>query len=306
MNNALKPVTINFAVDTNGRPHAIKRNSTVFVPFGDDLEPVLATAQFKRGAPQARCQVTYEAIADDFSAAPIDALIDYSVFPGGVRLPKAGYARVAPADSSCFDPQPAVRNRVYPDFQAIPQVPGARHWSMIGFDIDGQGRPIKLRVFRSTGNAALDKASTKAVAESRFAPGARRGCLYPHWKAATPLPAPSTPDDLPPNANATCPVSEAWKVKPVLRFPETYRRRGVEGWAVIGYDVAPWGATGNVRVIASEPSEQIGAAALNVVRLATKESSPQGYVICVTRVRFVMADQTKPAPAAAGEPPAPF
>ena len=34
--------------------------------------------------------------------------------------------------------------------------------------------------------------------------------------------------------------------------------RAIEGWAVIAFDVAPWGGTGNVRVVASEPAADFG------------------------------------------------
>ncbi len=55
---------------------------------------------------------------------------------------------------------------------------------------------------------------------------------------------------------------------------------------MIGYDVAPWGQTGNWSVIASEPSADFGQAALNAVRLAVKGESPQGASGCLTLVRF--------------------
>lgn len=300
-----KPVTIDFAIDADGRPHAIKRSSTAFSLFSDDLEPALATARFRPGTPGKQCQITYIATPADFESAPIDALIDYSIFPGRLRLPQAGYDHVKPAGADCFDPPPDVRARVYPDFHAIPQAPGTRSWSMIGFDIDARGQPTKVRVFRTTGNTALDQASLKAIAASRFEPGARRGCLYPYWRTAPPLAAPPMPANLPNEGSAGCPTASSWKAKPVQIFPEAYRRRGVEGWAVIQYDVAPWGATGNAQVLASEPSDAFGQAALNTVRSATKEASPQGYINCVTRVRFEIGNPKKPA-AEPLEPPAPF
>ncbi len=299
-----KPVTIDFAIDDDGRPHAIKRSSTAFSLFSDDLEPALATARFRPGMPAKQCRIIYDATAASFDSAPVDALIDYSIFPGFQRLPKAGFDHVKPAGADCFDPAPEVRARIFPDFQAIPQAPGTRSWSMIGFDIDARGRPTNVGVYRTTGNIALDRASLKAVAASRFEPGVRHGCLYPYWRTAPPLPAPPIPADLPREGDGGCPTPSDWKSKPVLAFPEAYRRRGVEGWAVIQYDVAPWGATGNARVLASEPSDAFGLAALNTVRAATKEASPQGYVNCVTRVRFEIGDPKKAAEPP--EPPAPF
>jgi TonB family protein len=304
-----KSITLTFDIDRTGRPHAIKRSGPTYVLYGEDLDATLATARFAPGAERTGCTVTYDLDTAAIDAAPIDRLIAYSLFPVGQRLPQAGFDRVrlaASANSTCGDPAPAVRRRIYPDFKAIPQAPATRSWSMISFDIDAQGKPVKARVFRSTGNAALDRASVKAVADSRFEPGARRGCVYPYWRAGPTLAAPAIPDALAERADATCPATAPWKTHPVLRYPDAYRRQGVEGWGIVAYDVAPWGQTGNLRVVASEPSAAFGAAAMETVRAATKEASPQGYSNCVTRVRFVLAADGKQGPDLATGAPPPF
>jgi TonB family protein len=82
----------------------------------------------------------------------------------------------------------------------------------------------------------------------------------------------------------------------VLRFPEPYRRRAIEGWAVVTYDVAPWGEINNIQVKASQPSADFGAQAVTVLRSARVKPGP-GAVGCVERVRFVMeSDQAETAP----------
>ncbi len=309
-----KLVTISFAIDATGRPHAIKRSATSYSIFGLDLEPALATARFKPGGTRTACSIAYEPDVADIAKAPVDRLIAYSIFPSSQRLPKIGYDRVRSIltpGSTCVDPLPSVRNRAFPDFQSIPQPPAKRDLSMISYDIDGQGRTINVKVAQSTGHVALDRASTRAVAQSRYEAGARRGCLYPYWRRGDPLAAPAIPEAPAPSPDSGCPVAEQWKTQPVLRFPEPYMRRDVEGWGIVAYDVAPWGATGNLRVIASEPSADFGIAAMNTVRAATKESSTRGYTNCQTRVRFVIArpgqlsanGATKPR---AEEPVAPF
>ncbi|WP_066646931.1 MULTISPECIES: energy transducer TonB [Sphingomonas] len=304
---AILPVTLSFAIDASGRPHAIKR-STAYRAYSDEIEPTLASAQFAAGTARTDCTLTYAPDAMPIETAPIDALIAYSVFPSAGRLPKSAYDRiraVASAGSTCDQP-PAVRRRTFPDFKAIPQAPGTRSWSMIGFDINGAGRPTNVKLFRSTGNAALDRASVRAVADSRFEPVARRGCLYPYWRSGPTLAAPPIPDTASAEA-PTCPVGSQWKTKPILRFPESYRRLGIEGWASVAYDVAPWGQTGNIRVLASEPSDAFGAAAIGIVRAATKVPSAQGYTNCVTRVRFVLdPEPAAPVAEAEGAVPAPF
>lgn len=309
-----KLVTIYFAIDATGRPHAIKRSAAKYSIFAHDLEPALATARFKPGSTRTACNITYEPDVVDIASAPVDRLLAYSIFPSSQRLPKIGYDRVRSIltpGSTCVDPPPVVRNRAFPDFQAIQQPPAKRDVSMISYDINRQGRTINVRVAQSTGNVALDRASMRAVAQSRYAAGARRGCLYPYWRRGSPLAAPAISEELAPSPDSGCPVSEQWKTQPVLRFPEPYMRRGVEGWGIVAYDVAPWGATGNLRVIASEPSADFGIAAMNTVRAATKEASTRGYTNCQTRVRFVIARPSQPtadgaARGAVEEPVAPF
>jgi TonB family protein len=73
-----------------------------------------------------------------------------------------------------------------------------------------------------------------------------------------------------------------------LVFPENFRRRSIEGWAVIRYDVAPWGQTGNVRVAEAQPAAGFGDAARSIVQLSTRRPSAYGYTGCLELVRFVL------------------
>ena len=82
---------------------------------------------------------------------------------------------------------------------------------------------------------------------------------------------------------------------PALVFRGGFLQRRVVGWALIGYDVAPWGQTGNVRVLAAEPAAAFGEQALNIVRSARKETADTGMTGCVTMVRFVMPPMKPPA-----------
>ena len=278
-------VTLEFSIDATGRPASIRIADSRPI-YGNDLTATLAAARFSGNMPADQCRVTYQPMITDIDNAPREALLDYMLFPSGRPLAQEEQRQFWPADGDCFKPTPAPRLRAYPDFKAIPQPPGTRSWSMIGFDIDGRGRPINLRVDRSTGNVELDKAAVDAVSKSRFEPRARRGCIVPFWRTGATLAAPAVPEALLAREKATCAAAGDWKVKPRPVYPDAFRRRGVEGWAVIGYDVAPWGQTGNWSVIASEPSADFGQAALNAVRLAVKGESPQGASGCLTLVRF--------------------
>ncbi len=167
--------------------------------------------------------------------------------------------------------------RAFPDFAKVAGTPGVKDWSLIGFDTDAGGVPVRMRTLHTTGNAALDAAAAKAVGESRFTGGARTDCLYPYWKAAEKLPAPPIPDEeaLRPEGSV-CASKPEWNSRPVLVFPEPWRRRAIEGWAVVSYDVAPWGAVGNARVLASQPSEDFGRQAMSIVQSGRVAASAQG------------------------------
>lgn len=99
---------------------------------------------------------------------------------------------------------------------------------MIGYDLDAGGRPVREHVVAGTGNAALDRASLKAVAASRFERGVRKGCLYPYRRRGNVLTAPAAIDKeaLSP-AGATCPATIDSAQPPILSYPETFRRRGI-------------------------------------------------------------------------------
>jgi TonB family protein len=78
---------------------------------------------------------------------------------------------------------------------------------------------------------------------------------------------------------------------PRLQFPAGFVQRRIEGWAIIAYDVAPWGEIGNVRVLRAEPADAFGYQARDIVRNARQGSSPTGRSGCVDLVRFVMPNK---------------
>ncbi|MEN2786275.1 hypothetical protein ABC969_07570 [Sphingomonas qilianensis] len=49
----------------------------------------------------------------------MDLAIAYTVFPTAGRPPEALWRRIRPADTTCFEPTPALLNRAYPDFAVI-------------------------------------------------------------------------------------------------------------------------------------------------------------------------------------------
>lgn len=283
-------VAYTFDIDSSGRTVAIRRLENTVRAYGsEDIAPSLAATRFAAGSGHSNCTIAYIPRQTSLDTTPIADLTAYSVNAIAGPLPKDAWQRILD-ENDCRDERAlGLKNRAFPDFQAIPAKPGVREWSMVGYDITDDGATSNIQTIAGSGNAPLDRASRKAVEETRYHAGGRKGCRFPYWRSPGTLPAPQMPED---NsqfrpAAATCPDRHEWAVQPTLRFPEAYRRRAIEGWAIVTYDVAPWGEVSNIKVIASQPTEDFGTQAATVVR-GGKAVTTQGFVGCVERVRFMM------------------
>lgn len=302
-NTLLPEVEFSFRIDETGRTLGITRTSTDQHSVSIDIAPVVAAARFNAGKARLGCTVKYVSHASEIPEASLKAAFEYSIFPNMGRQ-QAVFDRVKPEGSTCFNGPPAVLTRSYPDFSKVPATPGRTDWSMTQFDIDASGKPVNLRTVGSTGNIVLDKASRDSVARSQFAKEAKKGCLYPYWRVAGTVDAPDLPEEdafRPENAN--CPKEIEWATQNPATYPERFRKRYIEGWAVIVFDVAPWGNTGNVRIAAAEPAAEFGIAAKQIVEVRKVKDAGQGYTGCVERVRFRMS---KPKTEEIGEETKPF
>jgi TonB family protein len=284
------PMTLSFDIDASGRPVSIKAANRY--AFNDDVAPALAASRFPAVA-HCGCSVNFSADIRPMSTAFPADLVAYTMMATSGPLPPEGWKRIR-QDGTCGDrPRPQPRLRAYPDFASIAATPGAKDWSLVAYDIDAGGKPVAVRMALGTGNKALDAEAVKAVRKSRFSGGARNACLYPYWRAPATLPAPAMPQEGPRPANATCSADRKWVRKPELQFPVAYGRRRIEGWAVVSFDTAPWGAVGNVQVLGAQPSDDFGRQAAQMIERATVAPSPQGSTGCIERVRFVMPGEDK-------------
>jgi len=291
-----RTVTYRFRIDATGRPLSIARDGGGYAAQAEDIAPSLAASRFP-AADRRDCAITYTARTTPLAAAPVADLMSYAVTPLTGPLPRAGWNRIMPAGADCRTiPAPRILLRAYPDFDRLPATPGVRGWSMVGYDLDARGRPVRARTLEGTRNPALDAAAVRAVRASRFTPGARTGCLYPYWQNPATIAPPPLPDRIGTADTANhCPAGE-WVYRPTPVYPRAWHARGVEGWAIVAFDVAPWGEIGNVRAIASEPAAEFGQEALRLLRGARKAISTTGHVGCVERVRFAMPARTAAAP----------
>lgn len=288
----MQPAAIRFRIDATGRPLSIRNDRSGFIAGAADLVPALAASVFPAGSAQEDCTVRYTARIASFEQSSIDDMIAYSVAPQSGALPDAGWDRMWPAGTTCRQmPRPAPLRLSFPDYESLRGTRGVRDWSAVQFDTDRQGRPVNVRLRAGTGNPALDKAAVAAIRASRYTQGPRIGCLSPFARAAEPLPPPPMPssDGLRP-AGSQCAVERPWTTPLRLVYPANLRGRGIEGWAVVAYDVAPWGEPGNVRILASEPAAEFGDAASRLIRQGRKPASPTGQSGCIDKVRYKMQD----------------
>lgn len=289
-----QPFTVRFNIDESGRVFGLKRDPAGYGLMAD-LTPSLAASRFTSGTPRKECSIVYEPKTTSIADADLHDLIRYSIF-AQQRAPREVFERISPPDSNCTMPPPPLLLRAYPDFEKIPATSGRSDWSMVKFDIDASGMPVRPGIYGSTGNRALDKASIDAVAKSRFTKGIKTGCLYPYWRRGGTLAAPDSKEmEAYRPEGSNCLQTVNWKYQPALVYPESFRRRDIEGWAVIAFDVAPWGVTGNASVVAAEPAAEFGEAARQLVLGSSIGPSAQGFTKCLVKVRYAMAGQGRPA-----------
>ncbi|WNO54981.1 TonB family protein [Stakelama saccharophila] len=291
--DALSPRRLSFRISRTGRPLGIaeaddrsRRNSHT------DVAASLAAWRFEPGQARGDCTVTFVPQAYAPDAAPRGEAMRYAALPniGGPGLNV--WPSFAPEESNCNDERPARRVTVYPDFKDVEQEPGRLSTSFFTFDTTADGKPRNVALIGSDGNRELNEAGLQAMRKWRFVSGkAYHGCRYFFWRGGTPaVPAPEMPSGARFSAADTCVAEGEWDHLPSLaqHYPNAFRRRGIEGWAIIRFDVAPWGDTGDVEVLASEPADAFGDAAREIIAQGRLGKSDVNRVGCVERVRFAM------------------
>ena len=292
----MQPVTIGFRIDASGRPLSIgPANSggrpTIGFPGAADIEPALARSSFPAGA-KADCRITYTPRFTRLEEASPDLLVRAGLFAtqnGEVRAQIE--RRLAPPGATCPGNRALPRTLVFPEVERIARGSQGISYTSILFDIDGEGRPVNLRPLAGSGSAELDAEFRRAITASRFGAEPRTGCIAPF--AVRPfgtLQAPPMPalDSL--QTPGAKPCSGTLSEIPDIVFPRPFQQRGIEGWAVIRYSVAPWGEVGGIEVVAAQPAHAFGESARNLIRRAKAKEGP-AYAGCLQRVVFELPDK---------------
>lgn len=291
------PISLTFDLGADSHPVNIRSNAPPASRYlARELMPALRASRFAAGTEGTTgCRITYTASAEPFDALDLATLARFGAVPRQ-QLTQAAWQRIAPGN--CRDnPRLALLLRAYPDWRKIAARPGMRSWSYVRYDVDAAGTPVTIETAISAGDPALDAEVRAAIAQSRFAGGPRTGCGVVLWRDPATVPAPPIPPAGTHPENPACEIDDRWARAPQLTYPDTYRQRAIEGWAIVRFDVAPWGQIGEITVLEAQPTTEFGEAAVNVLRNARFKPMAGGLSGCVDRVHFRM----RPDPAAPPE-----
>ncbi len=283
-----------FEIDETGRPLGIRAAPADSNGATDGLAPTMletthaafAGWRFPPGQ-RSGCRLTIRYTPTPIGRAEPPLLARfYGVTRTSGPAREAVEARLRGPDRDCDRGRRAI-TAGYPDYNAGRPRPRVQDWTVIQWSVDAEGRPFDVVTLDSSGDPGFDAEGRRVTETLRLEPGpVATGCLYNWFRRGDPLPAPSRPAP-PPDALAACPraVLDQYRPgetgSPVAQF----RARGIEGWALVRFDIAPWGEVGSVEVIDAQPAAAFGEAARRIVAGGRGSPGP-GAVRCIQPVEF--------------------
>ena len=262
-------------------------------PYRQEIVPALAAARFEPVDEPVQCLVQFTENAIRMSEASLEQLIRLRIAARKARVSNEVWSRFAPGN--CTTKRLKTLRRDYPDFRKVDPIPGSNHWTFVSYDVDAQGASENITVVGSSGGDQLNTEVTEAVESSLHVDAEpRTGCWFYYYKGAGVIEEPERPDletygDQP----EACEADDKWAEAPRLDYPRTYQRRGIEGWVVLQYDVAPWGEIGNVEVLDAQPARDLVQFAERVLTSGRYKVAGSGLSGCIERVVFKLPE--KPA-----------
>lgn len=289
------PIRFGLRIDREGRPLSIRRLGGPVDAALDirDLAPALTAWRFEPGAGEEGCEIAFDVRLDSVEEADPALLYRYAALErmqfadGSGALLAQTFARLRLPGSTCT-PDPVPSKPIEFDYQSIPEVLGGISYSFYGFDVDGDGRPVHVRLLSSSGNRSLDVAGDIAIGAARFPPQPRSGCLHYFYRNSTQIaPPPDGPDDFRQGGPAC--AEKIWRQVAThfrMGYPPEFIRRPAEGWVTFTYDIGPAGTLDNVRILASEPAARFGEEVLRGAAEVRVSGIPSAQHGCAQRVRF--------------------
>ena len=312
-----------FSISPEGRPLTIRPVvedglSQLSPPVDAETQAAFASWRFPAEA-RSDCRLALRYTPTPLAQAEVDTLVKFYALarPSGA-LRQAVERRLRRPGDDCERP-PALRTLAYPDFLRTDRPrPGSRSWAAVRWNIAADGSTTAVETVGSSGDAVLDAEVRRAIAETTYRSGPRTGCLYSYWRDGPPLPAPPVNRDPPEDPLARCSEAINGRFTPgPLTYPPAFQNRGIEGWARVRFDVAPWGEIGNVSVVEVQPAAAFGGSAERIVASGRVTPAFDAEIRCVVPIIFRLPEAGEPqlarlpgtgeAPAPpAREPPAPF
>jgi TonB family protein len=279
-----------FSIDAKGAVTDIKRGPG-FTPWSaDDQAATLASWRFAPGAPAEGCKLDLAPAQTALTDTAPAKLFEILAFERRAA-PQAVRDTLGLVGDCNRSPRRAPDLIAYPDLRTFNDKSISPAWAGVRYDIGASGAVRDVQIVASNGDTAFSDAAASSLAESRFQPGpTRTGCYAAFAAKSKATPAPARPDikafERPGDA---CEITrEAMNVPENRTFPPAYAARGVAGWAIVRFDVAPWGQIGNVEVVASQPSDAFGMAARNLVQSARPSAPATGYRGCLVPIVYAI------------------
>ena len=292
--NKASDFDIGFTITKTGRTRAIEKPILTRARAAlreSDVAPALATWKFAPTKSERKCILNVKITAKPLdTAAPSDIYRSWALrSTSNARLRKLLFNKIVPANSNCYKIRRTTLLKQHrPDYQAIK---GERSFSVYSYDIGKNGRTKNIKILESDSNKKFDDAVRSAVSKnvySRQSNPARNGCVGYFSKGVEQFTVtPDAPENNTVQNAKTCTLSNAkWKTIGKKIFPKNFAYRGVNGWAYLRFDVAPWGQISNIRVVNAEPSSKFGDAAKRILRTARLPKSDRGHTGCVKRIDY--------------------
>jgi TonB family protein len=266
-----------------------------FAPWsGDPQAAAVAAWRFAPGAPAKGCKLDLAPVQTALADTAPAKLFELLAFEGP-NSPPAVHQALAKVGDCGQTPRRAPDTLAFPDLRPFNDKSLAPSWAGIRYSIDADGGVRDVRIVARDGDAAFADTAASSIAESRFRPGPpKTGCYVAFSARSKATPAPARPDtegfDRP---GDDCKITQqAMRLPENKTFPPAYAQRGVAGWAIIRFDVAPWGQIGNVEILASQPSEAFGLAARDLVQSARPSAPATGYRGCLVPVLYAIPART--------------
>lgn len=257
-----------------------------------EVQPGLAAWRFAPGQPATGCRVHVVGRVLSYDlAGRTEIARAFALNPTLATGAREIRAALEPG-ADCYAGEPLYpRVQHFAPVDEIAEAPGERSWTVVRFDVAADGRTRDVRVVASSGRPELAAAAMRAQAQSTYAPHAKRGCLLRYSTRPGLLQAPPEPPTVVAE-NGGCPVNPKLALGGIpVSFPPSFSRRRIEGYALLSYDVAPWGQVGEVKVIKSEPAAAFGQQARTMIQSSRVAPSDRGYQGCQKPFRFRISEE---------------